>query len=79
MARHIAIYLRVSNGKKNTKSQEPNLRAWTKAFANGRTVRIYRETGQAAAWTGPTGSALTDTSGVKRECLSRGSFRTFDC
>lgn len=41
MAKHIAVYLRVSSHNQDTKSQEPELRRW--AEAQDRPVRWYRD------------------------------------
>jgi len=41
--RHIAIYVRVSSRKQDTRSQEPDLRRWVEAFAEGGQVRWYRD------------------------------------
>jgi DNA invertase Pin-like site-specific DNA recombinase len=40
---HIAVYLRVSTRKQDTRSQEPNLKRWLEAFAHGGEVRWYRD------------------------------------
>jgi DNA invertase Pin-like site-specific DNA recombinase len=45
---HIAVYLRVSTKKQDTKSQEPDLKRWAEAFADG-AVKWYRD-----KWTGTT-------------------------
>ena len=39
----IAVYLRVSTRKQDTKSQEPDLNKWVDAFADGKPVRWYRD------------------------------------
>src|SRR5262249_53986588 len=39
----IAVYVRVSTHKQDTKSQEPDLQQWTSAFANGSPVIWYRD------------------------------------
>ncbi|MDZ4784227.1 MAG: recombinase family protein [Planctomycetia bacterium] len=41
---HIGVYLRVSTRKQDTRSQEPDLKRWLDAFANGSEVRWYRDT-----------------------------------
>ncbi len=41
--RHIAIYLRVSSRKQDTRSQEPDLRRWAEAFSNGTPTKWYRD------------------------------------
>ena len=53
---HIAIYTRVSSRKQNTKSQEPDLRQWSEAYADGREI-WYHDT-----WSGRT----MDRPGWKR-------------
>ncbi len=40
---HIAIYLRVSTRRQDTRSQEPDLHKWADAFADGQPVRWYRD------------------------------------
>jgi DNA invertase Pin-like site-specific DNA recombinase len=40
---HIAIYIRVSSKKQDTRSQEPDLKQWAAAYANGLPVKIYRD------------------------------------
>lgn len=40
---HIAVYLRVSSRKQDTRSQEPDLERWLAAYAAGETVRWYRD------------------------------------
>ena len=40
---HIAVYARVSSRKQDTKSQEPDLKRWVNAYANGVPVRWYRD------------------------------------
>lgn len=40
---HIAIYVRVSTRKQDTKSQEPDLKQWATAFANGTPIKWYRD------------------------------------
>ena len=39
----IAIYVRVSTHKQDTKSQEPDLQQWATAFARGSPVVWYRD------------------------------------
>ena len=41
--RHIAIYVRVSTRKQDTKSQEPDLRRWEGAYSNGTPIKWYRD------------------------------------
>ena len=41
MAKHIAIYVRVSSRKQDTRSQEPDVRRWVEAYANGVEVKWY--------------------------------------
>ena len=43
MERHIAIYVRVSTRKQDTRSQEPDLKRWAEAFADGQVVKWYRD------------------------------------
>jgi len=43
MAKHIAIYVRVSTLKQDARSQEPDLLRWIEAFANGAEVKWYRD------------------------------------
>lgn len=43
MEQHIAVYLRVSSKKQDTKSQEPDLKQWAEAFANGTPIKWYRD------------------------------------
>ena len=38
-----AIYVRVSSKRQDTRSQEPDLLRWVKAFANGGLVKWYRD------------------------------------
>ena len=40
---HIAVYVRVSTQKQTTKSQEPDLKQWIDAYANGQPVKWYRD------------------------------------
>lgn len=40
---HIAIYLRVSTKRQDTRSQEPDLNRWAEAYANGQPVKWYRD------------------------------------
>jgi len=40
---HIAIYLRVSTRRQDTRSQEPDLKRWVDAYANGTPVKFYRD------------------------------------
>ena len=40
---HIAVYARVSSKKQDTRSQEPDLRTWESAYANGTPVVWYRD------------------------------------
>ncbi len=44
MAKHTAIYLRVSGRSQDTRSQEPDLKRWAKAQDTEATVRWYRDT-----------------------------------
>jgi DNA invertase Pin-like site-specific DNA recombinase len=41
--RHIAVYVRVSTSRQDTRSQEPDLQAWVKAYAGEIPVRWYRD------------------------------------
>ena len=43
MSRHIAIYVRVSSKRQDTRSQEPDLKRWLKAYANATPVKWYRD------------------------------------
>ena len=43
MTKHIAIYVRVSSRKQDTRSQEPDLKRWIDAFADGTPVKWYRD------------------------------------
>ena len=40
---HVAIYVRVSSKKQDTRSQEPDLKQWAEAYSNGQAVRWYRD------------------------------------
>ena len=40
---HIAIYVRVSTRKQDTRSQEPDLKRWIEAYADGTPVTWYRD------------------------------------
>ena len=41
--RHIAVYVRVSTRRQDTKSQEPELKQWENAFSNGVPIRWYAD------------------------------------
>ena len=41
--RHIAVYVRVSTRKQDTRSQEPDLKRWIEAYADGTPVKWYRD------------------------------------
>ena len=43
MVRHVAIYVRVSTKRQDTRSQEADLKRWVEAFADGQTVHWYRD------------------------------------
>ena len=43
MQRHIAIYIRVSSKRQDTRSQEPDLRRWVDAYASDTPVKWYRD------------------------------------
>ncbi len=43
MPRQIAVYVRVSSKRQDTRSQGPDLKRWTEAFADGQTVTWYRD------------------------------------
>lgn len=43
MQQHIAVYVRVSTKKQDTRSQQPDLERWEAAYADGATVRWYRD------------------------------------
>lgn len=40
---HIAVYLRVSTRKQDTKSQEPDLKRWLEAYAHAVEIKWYRD------------------------------------
>jgi DNA invertase Pin-like site-specific DNA recombinase len=41
--RHTAVYLRVSSRSQDTASQEPDLKRWVEAYADGEPVVMYRD------------------------------------
>ena len=41
--KHIAIYIRVSSDQQDLRSQEPDLKRWVEAFADGTPVRWYQD------------------------------------
>ena len=41
--RYLAVYARVSSRKQDTKSQEPDLKRWLSAYADGRPIRWFHE------------------------------------
>ncbi len=43
MTKHIAIYVRVSTKKQDTRSQEPDLKRWVEAYADGQPVKWYHD------------------------------------
>ncbi len=43
MTKHVAVYIRVSSKKQDTRSQEPDLKRWAEAYADGQQVRWYRD------------------------------------
>ncbi len=43
MAQHIALYERVSSKRQDTRSQQPDLKQWTKAYAHGHEVVWYHD------------------------------------
>lgn len=43
MTRHIAIYVRVSTRRQDTRSQEPDLERWAAAYADGSPVVWYQD------------------------------------
>jgi DNA invertase Pin-like site-specific DNA recombinase len=43
MTRHIAIYVRVSTKRQDTRSQEPDLKRWAEAFGEADSVIWYRD------------------------------------
>jgi DNA invertase Pin-like site-specific DNA recombinase len=43
MQKQIAIYVRVSTRRQDTRSQEPELKRWIEAYADGRDVKWYRD------------------------------------
>ncbi|MFQ5734429.1 MAG: recombinase family protein [Planctomycetaceae bacterium] len=40
---HVAIYVRVSSRKQDTRSQEPDLKRWVEAYADGHLVKWFRD------------------------------------
>ena len=40
---HIAVYMRVSTRRQDTRSQEPDLKRWCEAFGDGSPVKWYRD------------------------------------
>lgn len=43
MRRYIAVYVRVSSKRQDTRSQEPDLHRWVDAYAGGTPVKWYRD------------------------------------
>jgi len=41
--KHIAIYIRVSSDQQDLRSQEPDMKRWVEAFADGTPVRWYQD------------------------------------
>ena len=41
--KHIAIYVRVSSDQQDLRSQEPDMKRWVEAFADGTPVRWYQD------------------------------------
>jgi len=41
--KHVAVYVRVSSRKQDTRSQEPDLKRWAEVNQNGMPVRWYRD------------------------------------
>jgi DNA invertase Pin-like site-specific DNA recombinase len=54
----IAIYARVSSRKQDTKSQEPDLKQWSNAYAGDVPVKWYRETKSGKTMDRPTWNRL---------------------
>ncbi len=44
MSQYIAVYVRVSTNRQDTRSQEPDLHRWINAFANDHDVKWFRDT-----------------------------------
>jgi DNA invertase Pin-like site-specific DNA recombinase len=61
--RIVAVYLRVSSKSQDTKSQEPDLQRWVDAYAEGVTVKWYRDTF--------TGKSMDRPSWLKLEAAIR--------
>lgn len=60
MSRHIAIYIRVSSKKQDTRSQEADLKRWAHAFADGQIVHWYRDKSTGTTMDRPGWSKLED-------------------
>jgi DNA invertase Pin-like site-specific DNA recombinase len=43
MSRHVALYLRVSTKRQDTRSQEPDMQRWVEAFAASDSIQWYRD------------------------------------
>lgn len=43
MSKHIAVYVRVSSKKQDTKSQLPDLRRWIDSYADGKPIKWYED------------------------------------
>lgn len=44
MSQFIAVYVRVSTNRQDTRSQEPDLQRWISAFASDHEVKWFRDT-----------------------------------
>jgi DNA invertase Pin-like site-specific DNA recombinase len=66
VAKHTAIYIRVSSKRQDTKSQEPDLQKWAGLHADDSDVVFYRDkfTGKTMDWT-----VLGAQQVVSRTCL----------
>jgi DNA invertase Pin-like site-specific DNA recombinase len=51
--RQVAIYVRVSSKKQDTKSQEPDLKRWAEAYADRQPVTWYRDKATGKNMDGP--------------------------
>ncbi len=69
MDKHIAVYLRVSSSTQSTRSQEPDLKRWLAAYAEGETVRWYRETATGKTMDRPAWLQLEE--GIRSGAVSR--------
>ena len=60
MTPHIAIYVRVSSKKQDTRSQEADLKRWVEAFADGPPVRWYKDKSTGTTMDRPAWTKLDD-------------------